>query len=126
MGDSRPSVAFVEDDLEFCEAVVAFFGLCGLATRAFATADEAMRSFEESPVDVLVTDLNLGSGAGGRELARRVREREPTRRMRIVCLTGEPSALVDDEGLFDAMLLKPIDMDVLVEKVRELLATRAS
>ena len=115
-------VAFVEDDPDLREAVVAYFKVSGFDTAQFECAQDALIALREHPVDVVVTDLGLGRGTGGRELAHALRSDPRTRGIRVLCLTGDIDAAIDDTGtLYDAVLAKPVDLDELVEAVRKLL-----
>jgi CheY-like chemotaxis protein len=113
-------VAFVEDDPDLREAVAAYFKVSGYATAQFESAIEALEALREHPVDVVVTDLGLGRGNGGRELAHALRADPRTRGIRLLCLTGDIDA-ASTERVFDAVMAKPVDLDELVDAVRKLL-----
>jgi CheY-like chemotaxis protein len=74
-----------------------------------ATAEEALELLGREQVDLIVTDKNL-PGLSGLELARRVREKNPS--ARILLMTGYPSLETTQEALELGMmdyLLKPFD-----------------
>jgi len=74
------------------------------------------------PIDVLVTDLAM-PGMRGRELARRLKEHRPD--LRVLFVSGFAGDEVERLGLLEAgrpFLSKPFDPELLVDRVRHLLA----
>jgi hypothetical protein len=74
------------------------------------------------PIDVLVTDLAM-PGMRGRELARMLRQKHPD--LRVLFVSGFAGDEVERLGLLEAgrpFLSKPFDPELLVDRVRHLLA----
>ena len=117
----RTTVALVEDDEDLRDAVVAFLAHTGFEIAGYETADDALLAVRARPVDVLVTDLSLGRGGSGLDLARQVREDERTRSTRILALSGAPTR-AREHVFFDESVLKPIDLERLARLVADLAA----
>jgi two-component system cell cycle sensor histidine kinase/response regulator CckA len=66
-------------------------------------------------IDLLLTDLRMPF-MGGAELAQHLRERRRT--LKLICVSGYPSA---DDDLTADFLSKPFSRDDLLAKVREVL-----
>jgi CheY-like chemotaxis protein len=87
------------------------------------TAEEALETLKQGPVDLIVTDKNL-PGLSGLELAQQARRLDPS--SRVILMTGYPSLVTAQQalelGLLD-YLLKPFDdIREVRTKLREALA----
>ena len=77
-------------------------------------------------VDLLVSDIGLPGGMNGRQMAERGMRIKP--RLRVLFLTGYAEAAVLGNGKLAegmAVMTKPFDIDVLSERVAEMLAAVA-
>jgi DNA-binding NtrC family response regulator len=79
---------------------------------AFARCLLESRSFEP---DVLVTDINLGSGYDGFELSRMARERHP--HLKVVYITGHAVHLADSGVPGSVLVPKPFNPELLAQTV---------
>ena len=71
-------VLLVEDDAEVRQVAQAFLQALGCGVSAFASAEAALASMDGGArVDLLLSDITLGAGMDGMELAQRVRQRQP-------------------------------------------------
>ncbi len=107
-----PRVLIVDDEPEIVER--------GLKVRSAQTDQEALDLLEREAqaLSVLVTDINLGVGVTGFDLARRARELNPA--MTVVYITGQPQKL-ERFGVDGALLIeKPFLPGELAETVVEL------
>ncbi len=106
----------VEDERYVLESLVALFEAEGFEVEARATAEEALLA---PPCDAVVTDLRL-PGLSGTDLLVRLRERDPA--LPVVVLTGHGTIAHAVEamraGALD-FLTKPVEPDVIVERVRK-------
>jgi CheY-like chemotaxis protein len=85
-----------------------------------AGGEDGLRAFRETPVDLVVTDLELGDLSGW-EVARTVRRLRPD--VPVVLITGNPGAAEAAphlRALVDAILLKPFGARALLEVVKGL------
>ena len=113
-------VAFVEDNADLREAIVAYFEVSGLEVAAYSSAEAAIDGLGAFDARVVLTDLSLGRGLGGRELAHRLRSDVRHERRKIIALSGDAAAVPIGDGVFDQVVQKPIDLDQLVAIVRQL------
>jgi DNA-binding response OmpR family regulator len=86
-------------------------------------ADALVKLDATSPVDLLVTDIGLGDGPNGWQVARRARARCPE--MPVIYMTGARADEWRPQSVpMGVLLLKPFPIDQLVEMVGQLLAAR--
>lgn len=84
---------------------------------------EAFAKFKEDAFDVVITDISM-PGMSGVELAREIRNLESSEKssVPIIAITGfQVNQALDeaDSGLIDEWMVKPFDIDLLLEKVKE-------
>ncbi|WP_374468572.1 response regulator [Phenylobacterium sp.] len=114
------SILLVEDEPFVAELVEEALSEAGLEVKvarddraAFAALEGEARSFA-----ALVTDVNLGPGANGFEVARRARELNAD--IKVVYITGHAAHLAR-QGVADALMFpKPFDALELADRVRGL------
>ena len=82
------------------------------------SAEEGLRLATKERPELVITDLNL-PGMNGDELVQRLKAF--TKGPKIIAMTGVTTALAQVEGQVDGALQKPIDLDELEEKVREVM-----
>ena len=109
-------VLLVEDESCVAESLVALLRAGGMETVRCATAEEAL---DATPGDVVVADLEL-PGISGVELLSRLKDRDAA--LPVLLLAG-PGTIDDAVGAMRAGALdfmrKPIDPDVVVERLRK-------
>ncbi|HZF76898.1 MAG TPA: response regulator [Acetobacteraceae bacterium] len=114
-------VLLVEDEELIREALAEELKDCGLAVQEAGNAEDALAMNGADRARVLVTDVNLGPGMDGIELAEEARRRWPG--LRVVVMTGNPGNLDRlSPGLHRAALTKPFAIGRLVARVRGLVA----
>jgi two-component system cell cycle sensor histidine kinase/response regulator CckA len=121
------TILVVDDELSLRRAVVRFFTRLGYEVIEAADGLSALAELErrEWAVDLVLTDVEM-PGINGLELANRIRQRAPA--MLILYMSGFVDSrtasgdVAADDGI---VLMKPFDFAVLVERVRDALATRA-
>jgi two-component system phosphate regulon response regulator PhoB len=117
------SVLIVDDDRDTREMYSESLRAMGFHTTMASSAEEALRIASHTPPAVLVTDLRFKGTMDGVELARRLREDERTKHVRIIMLTG---ATFGDEREraeacgCDRLLLKPCLPEQLASEIRRL------
>ena len=108
----------VDDELEFLEPLSTRLARRGCACTIAAGGEEALRALAAATYDCAVVDVKM-PGMDGLELLRRMRRDHPT--VAVVLLTGHASVELGVQGMelgaFD-YLLKPIDLDELLDVVR--------
>jgi DNA-binding NtrC family response regulator len=114
----------VDDELEFLEPMKARIERRGMACATAASGAEALAILDASPVDCAVVDVKMPE-MDGLELLRRLRRLYPG--VPVVLLTGHASAELGVKGMelgaFE-YLLKPIELDELLDTVRRAVAGR--
>ena len=117
MSDGR--VLLVDDEVEFVETLA-----MRLETRNFTVAvaesgEVAVEKAQEASFDAILLDLAM-PGMDGIETLKRLRELNPD--SQVVLLTGRATVKTATEamrlGALD-LLEKPVDIEVLVEKIKE-------
>jgi CheY-like chemotaxis protein len=101
-------VLLVDDDPVFSQAAAFLMQREGHVVATAASGEEALAHLARQPVDVVVSDVVMGTGMNGWELARLVRDRWPT--VRVVISSGLAAAVDAAEATargVDAVLAKP-------------------
>ena len=95
----------------------------GFDAATASSGEEALHIAAAMPPRVLVTDLRFNGSMDGAELARRLREDDRTKNIRIIMLTG--AAIGNERDVAetcgcDRFLLKPCLPDALASEIRRL------
>lgn len=114
---AKAQILIVEDDHDLREALVTTLELAKFRVREAANAEEALARLAESPVDMVVSDVNM-PGLSGHELLAEVQRRHPGLPMMLITAYGQISHAVSamQSGAID-YLVKPFEPQVLVEAV---------
>ena len=119
------NVLIVEDESLIRMTLCDCFEDAGLHFTEAADADSALSLLDDGAKDivVLVTDLNLGPGLNGLQIAAEARRRLP--KLQVVYATGNPDWLADRPlQPWERLFVKPFDPTALVEEVQALLAAQ--
>jgi DNA-binding response OmpR family regulator len=115
-------VLCVEDDEDTCEMLSSLLGLINCETSSTATAAEALDKIASERFDLYLLD-NWLPGGSGVELCRKIRETNTS--TPIIFYSGAALESEREEALTagaQAYLVKPVDVSLLVETVKNLLA----
>lgn len=125
-----PRILIVDDDTDFTEAARRVLQSDGHEVRVLTFIEKAMGALQADPPDCLVLDVMFPEDAtAGFDLAREVRKRDELSRLPILILTAVNTRFplgfgpkdIDNHWLpVQDFLEKPVDFDVLKEKVRHL------
>jgi CheY-like chemotaxis protein len=117
-------VLVVEDDLAVRAISVAFLRAGGYTVDAVADAETALQLLQDDAgIALLFTDVMLGPGMDGKQLARHARERRPG--LRVLLTSGDEEHAADADATSDLRLLrKPWRREDLVDAVRAALVGR--
>jgi len=125
-GGSRPTVLVVDDYPENCRLL--YFYLRGdYEVLTAASGEEALQIADETPVDLVVMDINLRDGMNGIEVTQQLRMRAGMAGVPVIAISAY--AYPDDrarfmEAGFDDYLPKPIFKERMLKKVSALLNQR--
>lgn len=113
----RVRVVFVEDLAPLRRLVVSALAYEGIDVRGAGTLSEGLAAVVAAELDVLVTDHYLPDGTG-RELVEHARRVRPG--LKAMCVSGSPQ----HDPVFDRIIEKPFDVEVLAAEIRALAAKR--
>jgi DNA-binding response OmpR family regulator len=114
-------VLCVEDDEDTCKMLSSLLGLINCETASAATAAEALDKIASERFDLYLLD-NWLPGGSGVELCRKIRETDTS--TPIIFYSGAALESEREEALAagaQAYLVKPVDVSLLVETVKNLL-----
>lgn len=113
------SILIVDDEPEFSEPLSKRLGHRGLEVCIAASGQEALKSLDASPADIVLLDVKM-PGMGGLEVLHRIKASHPL--VEVILLTGHADLDSSVEclscGAF-GYLLKPVDMDSLLFKIQD-------
>jgi len=118
-------VLLVEDDDDNRELMSEVLETAGYQVVTAASGAEGLRKLSEQTMDVVVTDVGM-PGMGGLEVARAAKRIAP--KVPVVIVTGyaEREDITSARGHeVDAVLVKPVDPDLLTASVAEMVKAKA-
>lgn len=117
---AKAQILIVEDDHDLREALVTTLELAKFRVREACDARQALASLAESPVDMVVSDVNM-PGMSGHELLSEVQRLYPGLPMMLITAYGQISHAVSamQSGAID-YLVKPFEPQVLVDAVSKI------
>ncbi|RQO61239.1 histidine kinase [Variovorax sp. KBW07] len=122
-------VMLVEDDAEVLKVVDTFLSTLGCEVIAAATAEQALSTLDAgvAPIDLLLSDIALGAGMRGTQLATEVQRRFP--QLAVLLMSGFSSELLDADREVPQsweLLRKPYTRSELAQAMAKVLAGRAA
>jgi CheY-like chemotaxis protein len=109
-------VLVVDDEPQLTRVAAMILGRDGHEVTTATSGEAALELIRGAPFDALVSDVSMGAGMNGWELARRARRIRPA--MRIVLATGYGAAIDPAEAVrrgVDAVVAKPYRAGTLGE-----------
>jgi len=124
-----PKILVVDDDVDFQRVHRVVLESRGFEVSAAYTAEEGLEKVRDEEPDLVILDVMLPDGHEGFEVARQVREELGQRDLPILMLTSIHARrqvpyrfAPDDEWVpVDVFLDKPVEPEMLVNKVVEML-----
>jgi two-component system OmpR family response regulator len=114
-------VLLVDDEVEFVTTLAERLTLRGIDASIATDGAEALKHIDADRPQVVVLDV-LMPGLGGLAVLDQIRTTDP--QIKVILLTGRGSAQGEEQkipqGAFD-YLIKPVNIDELIEKMREAL-----
>jgi len=123
-GKREASVLLVDDEEQFLEVLTQRLETRGLKVKAVTSGEDALKQVEDRNFDAIVIDLAM-PGIDGIETLKRIKEKRPD--LEIIMLTGHATVKSGIEAMklgADDFLEKPVDLNVLLEKIGEAMHKR--
>ncbi|NQT39598.1 MAG: response regulator [Planctomycetes bacterium] len=111
-------ILLVDDEEDLTSTMVERLGLRDFQVEAATSGIDALKRVSEGDFDVLVLDVKM-PGIGGLQVMAEIKRQHLD--LPVILLTGHGSAADAERGMKEGAsdyLMKPIDIDTLVEKIR--------
>ena len=121
---SNYKILLVDDESEFADTLAERLHLRGYLAETAGDGERALRFFEENNPDLVVLDLKM-PGLSGMDVLKEIRKRDSS--TPVILLTGHGSTKEGIEGMKQGAydyLIKPINIDVLIEKMDEAIKSK--
>ncbi len=112
------SILIVDDEDDLVSTMAERLDLRGFPVKTATNATDALRLVSENSFSVMILDVKM-PGIGGLELMAEIRRKDPD--LPVILFTGHGSSADAEKGIDEgaiACLLKPVDIDELIAKVR--------
>ncbi len=119
------SILIVDDEFGLAEMLRDMLGELEYDVALAINGQLALEVLRERPIDLVITDLMMPV-MDGVELAAEMRNREAHRHIPIVMMTSLPTAMPQQQHLFDAVIRKPFTPELLLKTVQECWPKRPS
>jgi CheY-like chemotaxis protein len=130
--EKKTKLLIIDDDPDFVEGIVSILEKADYEIDAQYNPDDGFEALKSGSYDLLLLDVLMGRGAEGIMIARKIGNDEKLREIPILIITGmreqiaflfpgqpvHPSFVPTDE-----LIEKPVEPDLLLEKVSTLLKT---
>lgn len=117
------TILVVDDEPNIVLSLEFLMKQAGFAVRTAADGEEALKSIEAAPPDLVLLDINMPK-LNGYEVCEKVRANPQWEKVRVVMLTAKGRDIEKEKGLAmgaDDYVTKPFATQDVVEKVREIL-----
>ncbi len=111
-------ILIVDDEEELASALAERLAIRGYEVEVATNGKDALKRSRERDFDVLIVDVKM-PGIGGLELMATVVQDTPN--LPVILFTGHGSVAEAERGIKQGVydyVMKPVDIDVLVEKIR--------
>jgi two-component system alkaline phosphatase synthesis response regulator PhoP len=128
----RKKLLIIDDDPDFVEGIKAILDGADYDTDVAYNPKDGWAALESGNYDLLLLDIMMGRGAEGVMIARKMRKDEKLRNMPVLIITGireQISFLFPGQAVHpgfmpvDELVEKPVEPELLLEKVSHLIAT---
>ena len=109
--NTKPKVLVVDGNEQLLDSITDFLSKRGILTVSTINGLEALHHFHNKHFDLVLTAINL-RGLNGNTLARYVKSQTKT-----IPVIAHTSSIRLAEESFDAILQKPIELEILFEKI---------
>ena len=106
----------VIDDEEIIRGLLSeYLGRLGHTITTAIDVIEGLKSFQENPTDIVLTDMKMPGNLDGIDIVRRIKAFKPE--TRFIVLTAFANDLERIENITDEIFTKPIDLNKLKELI---------
>ena len=119
--EQRSTILFVEDEQRQREALAEMFEETGYCVLPAETAEEALKNFQETIPDMIITDVKL-PGMDGFTFYEEIRKHPAGSRIPFIFITGYNDMKAIDEAIkrgAAAYVTKPYDLEKLISLVKQ-------
>ena len=133
MSDKK-KLLMIDDDPDFVEGIKSILDSAGYDVDVTYNPDDGFQALESGSYDLLLLDIMMGRGAEGIMVARKIRKDPVLREMPVLIITGireqiaflfPGSAVHPGFVPVDELVEKPVEPNLLLEKVSNLLEAAA-
>jgi len=120
----------IDDDPDYVAGIKSILDNAGYAVEVAYDPKAGLKALQTKPYDLLLLDIMMGRGAEGVMIARKLRKDPKLREMPLLIITGmreQIAFLFPGEPIhpgfvkLDELVEKPVEPNVLLEKVRTLI-----
>ncbi len=128
--DPRKRILIIDDDPDYVDGMKAILTKADYDVEVAYNPKDGFKALESKPYDLLLLDIMMGRGAEGVMVARKINKDPELRKIPVLIITGIreqmaflfPGQPVHPRFLpTDELLEKPVEPDLLLEKVSALL-----
>lgn len=117
MTENRCRLMVIDDEPIVCRRLKQILEKSGYEVDAFSDGASAIRALEETPYDIIVTDLKM-EGMDGMSILESVKQSSPS--TKVIMITGfaemETAKEALRKGVFD-FISKPVEVDVIKDVI---------
>ena len=121
------TLLLIDDDLDFLEGLEGWLAKRGFRVLTAAGSEEGLKMIRKERPDLLVLDVNLGRGTpDGFSLCAKLKQDDETFDTPVIFLSGQTAAGDMLRGYYAGAheyLTKPLDREVLLNRLRKLLGS---
>jgi len=126
----RKKLLIVDDDPDFVEAIASILQAADYETEAAYNPKDGLAALQSKHYDLLLLDIMMGRGAEGIMIARKLRKDPRLSQIPVLIITGireQIAFLFPGQAVHphfvpvDELVEKPVEPELLLEKVRTLL-----
>ncbi|MGA1867922.1 MAG: response regulator [bacterium] len=124
LNNAGKNILIIDDDPDYGEEIKAILEYAHYNAEVAYDADEGFEALEKGIFDLLILDMMIKHSPEGMRIARRIKEDSRLRHLPIIITTGMAAKAIHSypEAIFaDAVMEKPLEIDVLLKKVDDLL-----
>jgi DNA-binding NtrC family response regulator len=118
-------VLVIDDEMDFMETLVSRLKRRTFEASGVTNGEEALKVMRKRHFDLVILDIKLSGQMDGIDTLKEIKKIQPM--AEVILLTGHASLETSNEGMslgaFD-YLLKPVKLDVLLEKMNQALEKR--